>query len=256
MQNPDLSLPPDDKRRRVLSWTQRCLFIAGSLLLAVYAFARIDGWVFSHTELQKLDQLRAQFAEGTPADEIRLPAGKDQIDFSLWSQQRIHAFTESVELEKAPALAVLELGRLRIRVPVFEGTDDLALNRGAGWIKGTAKPGETGNTAIAAHRDGFFRALKDVQLGDRVELQMQDKTMVYRVSHKEIINPEEIRVLLPQAEPTLTLVTCYPFYYVGSAPQRFIVQALLQETKLTKHSNSNGQIEVIPANQTTAVTEN
>jgi sortase A len=237
VQKQDSGLLARDAMRRVFLWTQRGFFIAGGLLLLFYVFARIDGWLFSNAELQKFNQLRAQTAEGTPSQEILLP-GREEIDFSLWSQQRIQAFTESLKLENSPVMAVLNLDRLRIRVPVFEGTDDLALNRGAGWVKGTARPGELGNTAIAAHRDGFFRPLKDARAGDIVELQMQDKTMEYRISSIEIINPEEIRVLLPQAEPTLTLVTCYPFYYVGNAPQRFIVQAVLQETRLSRQDNN------------------
>lgn len=230
MQNPEPGLSQGDKKRALLVWTHRVLFIAGGLLLAFYAFARLDGLLFSQSELARFDAVLGKNAGSKP--------GKGDIDFSLWSEQRVRAFTQSLELPISPALAVLELSRLRIRVPVFEGTDDLALNRGAGWVKGTARPGQTGNTAIAGHRDGFFRGLKDVQLGDLIELQMQDKTMVYRINHTEIITPDEIRVLLPQAKPTLTLVTCYPFYYVGSAPKRFIVQALLEETKVNPAQHS------------------
>lgn len=208
-------------------WIYRCLLVTGGIFIAIYAFARVGGWVLSRAELQKFDQLRSKTGLKDPAN----LAGQDDIDFSLWSDQRIRTFKKSLNVEPGPTLAVLEVDRLRIRVPVFEGTDDLALNLGAGWVKGTAKPGILGNTAIAAHRDGFFRVLKDIQSGDLVELHMQDKTMVYRVNSMEIINPDEIRVLMPSGEPILTLVTCYPFYYAGSAPQRFIVHAALQETK-------------------------
>jgi len=156
---------------------------------------------------------------------------QDGIDFSLWSPQRVRAFMQSLSRDQDRALAVLNLDRLRMRVPVFEGTEEPTLNRGAGWIRGTARPGELGNTGIAAHRDGFFRVLMHVQAGDRIELQLPDRTMVYRVSQTEIINPENIQVLLPQGAPELTLVTCYPFYYVGDAPQRFIVHASLQIVK-------------------------
>ena len=229
-QKPERNLPPLLKRCRALMWIERLLLVAGGILLAVFVFARIHGWMSSSAALQQFDRVRAETKRGTPANEIQLP-GKDDVDFSLWSKQRIKAFMESLQLKQDPALAVLELDRLRIRVPVFEGTDDLTLNRGAGWIKGTSRPGEAGNTGIAGHRDGFFRGLKDVQAGDRVELQLPDKTMVYRVSRTQIINPQDVQVLMPRSEPTLTLVTCYPFYYVGSAPHRFIVQATLQETK-------------------------
>jgi sortase A len=217
-----------DKQRKILLWVHRCLLIAGGILLAYYGLMRGSGWIFSNSAVRHFDQVRAETKLGAPTA-IATPS-EDSVDFSLWSNQRIRAFTESLKKQE-PAIAVLDLNRLNIRVAVFEGTDDWALNRGAGWIEGTARPGETGNTGIAAHRDGFFRALKDVQTGDLIELQMQHKTLVYRVKKTEIIQPEEVRVLLPRSEPTLTLVTCYPFYYVGSAPQRFIVQSTLQETK-------------------------
>ncbi len=125
-------------------------------------------------------------------------------------------------------MAVLQLDRLRIRAPVFEGADDLVLNRGLGWIRGTAKPGEAGNTGIAGHRDGFFRGLKDVESGDLIDLLTPEKKMAYRVNQTEIVNPEDVHVLRPRGGFSLTLVTCYPFYFIGSAPQRFIVHATLQ----------------------------
>lgn len=213
-----------------MRWLELVLLAAGLILLAVYAAARIDGWVSSGAALQQFDQARAG-TEGQISDHPASPPEQDGIDFSLWSPQRIRAFMQSLSGKQDPPLAVLELDRLRLRVPVFEGTDELSLNRGAGWIRGTAKPGELGNTGIAGHRDGFFRVLMHVQAGDRIELRLTDRTMMYRVNRTEIINPENIQVLQPQSEPALTLVTCFPFYYVGSAPQRFIVHASLQIAK-------------------------
>ena len=211
----------------------------GIALFAFYAFARVSGWISSSAELDRFDAQAAAAqvhgsAKGTDS------SGKDDIDFSLWSDQRIRAFKETLNMAGSPALAVLQVQRLHIRVPVFEGTDDLTLNRGAGWINGTAKPGESGNIGIAAHRDGFFRALKDVRIGDLAELQVANKTTIYRVTKVQIINPEKVDVLMPRSEPTLTLVTCYTFYYVGSAPQRFIVQATLQDTN-SSHGTSKSK---------------
>jgi sortase A len=224
------TLPPRTKWHRALWWTQWLLLVVGGILLAVFAIARIHGRMSSGAALQQFDRERVAAQSGIPADDSPLP-GEDDVDFSLWSKNRIQAFKESLPLKKGPALAVLALDRLRIRVPVFEGTDDWALNRGAGWIAGTARPGETGNVGIAGHRDGFFRGLKDVEAGDLIELQLPDQTMAYRVLRAEIVQPEEVRVLMPTDEPTLTLVTCYPFYFVGSAPQRFIVRAALQQAE-------------------------
>jgi len=232
---PDSTVLQPKKRRVALMWIERSLLGIGGILLTVYAAVHIDGWVSSCTALQEFDGARAAKGSDTSASGLRLPE-EDDIDLSLWSQQRIRAFMQSLSQKRDPALAVLELGRLRIRVPVFEGTDELALNRGVGWIKGTARPGEAGNTGIAGHRDGFFRGLKNVEAGDLIVLQMPDKTMVYRVSRTEIVNPEDVHVLRPRGEPSLTLVTCYPFYYVGNAPQRFIVHATLQGPESVGHN--------------------
>jgi sortase A len=99
------------------------------------------------------------------------------------------------------------------------------LNRGLGWIEGTSRPGEDGNVGIAGHRDGFFRALQDVGPGDVVELETAGSTRQYRVDSIQIVEPNAVHVLAPTDTAVLTLVTCYPFYHVGPAPQRFIVQA-------------------------------
>jgi len=110
-------------------------------------------------------------------------------------------------------------------VPVFDGTDDLTLNRGVGRIIGTAKVGDTGNIGIAGHRDGFFRGLKDISVGDEIDLTMTTQKTIYLVDQIEIVSPSDVQVLGPRSAPSLTLVTCYPFYFVGDAPQRFIVHA-------------------------------
>jgi sortase A len=114
---------------------------------------------------------------------------------------------------------------LHLEVPVLEGTDEPALDRGAGHIEDTALPGTDGNSGIAGHRDGFFRVLKDVTAGDTVELETLSGVQIYRVDRTWIVTPQDVSVLDPTPSPALTLVTCYPFYFVGAAPQRFIVRA-------------------------------
>ena len=112
-------------------------------------------------------------------------------------------------------------------MPVFNDTDDLALNRGVGRILGTARVGESGNLGVAGHRDGFFRGLQSVSTGDVVELVRPGHTDEYAVSETRIVTPDDISVLHPTAVPTVTLVTCFPFYFVGHAPKRYIVTAPL-----------------------------
>jgi sortase A len=122
---------------------------------------------------------------------------------------------------------------VHLQVPVLEGTDDFTLNRAAGHIAGTAAPGDEGNVGIAGHRDGFFRALKDIRVGDDVDLQTQRTDAHYSVDETLIVSAEDVYVLEARAKPSLTLVTCYPFYILGSAPKRFIVHAsVLSSTPL------------------------
>jgi sortase A len=127
-------------------------------------------------------------------------------------------------------MAVLSIRRLGLEVPVFDATDRITLNRGAGRIPGTAQPGEQGSIGISAHRDGFFRGLKDIQLGDQIELAVPAQKFVYTVDNISIVRPSD-SVLRARPRPSLTLVTCYPFYFVGDAPERYIVQASLTNSE-------------------------
>ena len=111
-------------------------------------------------------------------------------------------------------------------MPVFDGTDEWVLNRGVGRIIGSTRVGESGNIGIAGHRDGFFRVLKDIAVGDLMTLSSSSATTTYAVDQIEIVTPDDVSVLAPRAGPSVTLVTCYPFYHPGDAPQRFIVHGL------------------------------
>ena len=147
------------------------------------------------------------------------------MDVSLWSDARVKEWKESLAADHRAPLALLRVPRLNIDVPVLEVTDDLTLNRGAGWIEGTARPGEAGNVGVSAHRDGFFRALKDVAIGDEILVETPRATARYAVAWTKIVDPDDVSVLDDDGRSSVTLVTCYPFYFVGSAPQRFIVRA-------------------------------
>src|SRR4029077_9508408 len=117
---------------------------------------------------------------------------------------------------------ILRVPKIDLEVPVFNDTDDLTLNRGVGRILGTAQVGQPGNLGIAGHRDGFFRGLKDVGPDDTIELLRPGGTDRYVARPVQIVTPADTYVLEPTPEPTLTLVTCFPFYYVGNAPQRYV----------------------------------
>jgi sortase A len=119
----------------------------------------------------------------------------------------------------------LEIPRLRVAVMVVEGVDDGDLKRAAGHIPGTALPGEPGNVAIAGHRDTFFRSLRGIERNDTITLNTVQSTYHYRVVSTKVVRPEDVGVLYPTGHDSLTLVTCFPFDYIGSAPKRFIVRA-------------------------------
>ena len=131
-------------------------------------------------------------------------------------------------------LAVLRIPKIQLEVPVFDGTDAATLDHGAGRIAGTAQVGGGGNVGIAAHRDRFFRGLKDVVPGDPIELARPGQTDRYIIDWIRVVRPTDVFVLEPTPGPAVTLVTCFPFYFIGSAPQRYIVRASLQFQMITK----------------------
>jgi len=132
---------------------------------------------------------------------------------------------------------------LTLEVPVYGDTSDLNLDRGAGHIPGTAQLDQAGNVGIAAHRDGFFRKLKDVELGMDIFIEHGGRTERYKITEISIVTKEESGVLAPTATPSVTLVTCYPFYFVGSAPNRFIVRAELDGTQTHNDDVSNRNLQ-------------
>jgi len=146
-------------------------------------------------------------------------------DYSLWNKARIGHYKDSLKIESAPPLGILTINKINLQVPIYNGTDDVTLDRGAGRIKGMAKMDEVGNLGISGHRDGFFRGMKDVQVGDDIDIQTTRGTENYEVTSITIIPKEDASVLAPTTEKILTIVTCYPFYFVGHAPKRLIVTA-------------------------------
>jgi LPXTG-site transpeptidase (sortase) family protein len=131
-------------------------------------------------------------------------------------------------------VARLEAPTVQMNATVLEGSDDRTLDRGAGHIEDTPLPGQPGNIGIAGHRDTIFRPLKHIQIGDPLNLTTRDRIYHFRISSTSIVGPKDVHVLDPTNEPTLTLVTCYPFEFIGRAPRRFIVQARLEDEELRR----------------------
>jgi sortase A len=199
----------------------------GKALVLIYVIGRVYTVMSSHLELHHFWRaLVARADSRTPVDP----------DMHLWSKQRVAAYRESLKSQAPFPLGVLKIPSIGLEVPVLQGTDDLALNRAVGHIEGTSDPGSSGNIGIAGHRDGFFRGLKDIHTGDVVELISQTRTNRYVVDEILIVPPEETSVLSDRQKPSVTLVTCYPFYFVGSAPLRYIVHASATASGNTEHS--------------------
>ena len=206
----------------------------GLIMLAIFFLARGWGDYQSQSDIRAFEQAMA--SEAVPAKLMADGESEQSLepDYSLWSNKRIDDYHASnMQRDDAP-LAILSINKLDLKVPVYNGTDEINLNRGAGRIKGTAKVGSPGNLGIAAHRDGFFRVLKDIELGDSIEMLTHQGKTEFVVSSITIVDPTDVSVLAATEDSTITLVTCYPFYFVGHAPKRYIVKGELLSNQLDK----------------------
>lgn len=184
----------------------------------------VDSYVGSREAVAAFEEVRAgslRPAEAGPLPVVRLPP----VEVLDAQSTETGPGTATPAGRQAP-VALLTIERLDVEVPVFHDAGPVSLNRGAGIVAGSALPGETGNIAVAAHRDSFFRPLKDIRPGDVIELQYATGKQRFQVSRIFITDPLDVSVLDATIATTLTLITCYPFHYVGFAPDRFIVRAL------------------------------
>ena len=213
-------------RARVARLAERILLTTGVILLIADVGTCLYGVIASRYAVAAFQEKAAAGVISSHADSgTTRPAG---VDTSLWSDKRIRAYNESLRRAFGMPLAVLSIPKIHLEVPVFEGTDDMTLGRGVGRITGTARPGRAGNLGIAGHRDGFFRGLKDVTTGDEIKLALPEGEATYVVDQITVVPPQDVSVLQPRPIPSITLVTCFPFYFVGSAPERYIVSASLR----------------------------
>jgi sortase A len=179
--------------------TQCILFACAALFLGYCGYVLLDTMLFQRREQQSLDRLVSfPHAAPAPAQPVVAPDG---------------------------LIGRIEILRLGVSVIVVEGIGTAALRRAVGHIPGTGLPGHPGNVGIAAHRDTFFRPLRNIRNDDIITLTTVAGEFRYRVVSTKVVNPSDIAVLDPDGNEILTLVTCYPFYFVGSAPDRFIVRA-------------------------------
>jgi sortase A len=203
---------------------ERTAWAFGLACLVTWGALHIERATGARHELERFAVLKAAASQQTATP-----------DLSLWGSERIRAWRRTLNEPAPPPIAVLRIPKIRLEVPVLPGTDDFALNRAVGHIEDTALPGTDGNSGIAGHRDGFFRGLKDIGPDDAIEVETLRGKEVYRVERIWVVAPEDVSVLDPTPTRSLTLVTCYPFYHVGPAPQRYIVRAVRADKAAAVH---------------------
>ena len=193
---------------------ERLLLIVGGVCLGYYGYVTAETALYQAYEARELDAIltSAPAVPGAPAPE------RPQVELPGPERPRPQTGT---------TLGRLEIPRLRVSAIVRAGSDSRTLRLAVGHIGGTALPGERGNIGLAAPRDTFFRRLGEIQANDQIRLVTREGTFTYRVQGTRIVEPRDTWVLGHTDVPAVTLVTCYPFRYVGSAPQRFIVRAEL-----------------------------
>ncbi len=210
-------------------------------MIALYFGARTYGELERRQAISTFTQARSSISiagsvmrDADPSSRESLAANRAP-DQTLWSASRRRAYAALASASGGSAqllpAALLRIRRVGLEVPVYAAATERNLNRGAGLVAGTALPDSDGNIAIAAHRDGYFRALQGVVVGDVVELESLSRRREYRVTALTIVEPTDLWPLHETDLPAITLVTCYPFYFVGSAPQRYIVRAVAVEDR-------------------------
>jgi sortase A len=188
-------------RKRCWSrWVRRLLLITGVVLLGYVGFALLEARFYQASAMHSLEA-QVETLKEAGSIPFRPPVKPGEV------------------------LGRIDIPRLGMSFAVLQGTTARTLRLGAGHIEGTPLPGEPGNSAIAGHRDTFFRELRNIQQNDEIQLQTATGLMHYEVDWVKVVSPDDISVLAPSTGSALTLVTCYPFYFVGPASERFIVHA-------------------------------
>jgi sortase A len=247
----------NEPRNKILRWGEYVLLTAGFICLGWVGYSYLETYVYQGYESYSLDQMLkgkqptmsgyvgsvlSGRGSSTPSD-----TAQDTQDTQEEAKPEAPAAPD-VTARHAPARPVtpangllgrVEIPRLNISAIVREGVDHKTLKHAVGHLPETALPGEPGNFAIAAHRDTFFRNLRGVRKGDRIHMVTPNGTFEYQVETTKIVWPTNVDVLKPTPDPSLTIVTCYPFNYIGSAPKRFVVRArqIVTEAK-AEHSRT------------------
>lgn len=203
IRRPPLSL----RAHRWVAWSRLLLLAIGTVALAYVGMTLLESRLYQASAKHSLE-IQIQTHKGPDASQLRLPINPGDV------------------------LGRLDIPRLEMSVAVLQGTGSRTLRLGAGHIEGTPLPGEPGNSGIAGHRDTFFRELRNIRKTDEIQIQTATGLLHYEVDWVRVVRPDDVGVLAPSSDSTLTLVTCYPFYFLGSASDRFIVHARLSRPSL------------------------
>lgn len=198
-----ISRDAEELMRRALRAAYYLFLGAGIMALGYAGYTAMDAYWFQRVETAKFEAVSAPAV--LPAVE---PPG-----------------VEAAPIAEGGVIGEIEVPRLGLKAIVLQGDSEKLLRRAVGHLPETALPGESGNVALAGHRDGLFRPLRNVRPGDTITLRTPDREFQYQVDWTAVVPPTALRVIEPTTEPALTLVTCFPFYYVGAAPERFVVRA-------------------------------
>jgi LPXTG-site transpeptidase (sortase) family protein len=221
-------------------WIERALLLIGVVCLGIWGYAFVDTHVYEYRQNQRLEEaireqsVRQAAAPAPPRKSFpkkEEPAAAQTDSFASFSREDEEWSEMAGEIDRdgdfteGDLIGRIKIPRVGVSALVLHGVGSRTLRRGVGHIPGTAQPDRNGNVGLAGHRDSFFRGLKDISKNDTIELTTLDGTFEYKVEWIKIVRPRDTHVLEDEGDAALTLVTCYPFYYVGSAPKRFIVRA-------------------------------
>jgi len=191
-----------------LWFARTVLLLIATACLSYYSWSVLDSKIRQAHESRDFDQAREASHAAVPP-----------------SSSRRSAPPAAQRPQPMSTIGRISVPRLNLRAMIEEGDDDATLRQAVGHIPGTALPGSAGNVAVAAHRDTFFRGLGDLKRNDEIVVDTLNGSFRYRVDQISVVDPSNTSVLAPTVGKTLTLITCFPFHYIGPAPRRFIVQA-------------------------------
>ena len=212
---------PPTRIALLLRWSQYFFFVVGVLALSYCAVVLLDRWLFQAYQTWRFE--RSLKDAQTFARTIQQPVSPPLSTQA--EADRARAVSFGIDGLAGSPLGRIEIGSVGLAAMIMEGVEGRTLRHAVGHIPGTPLPGQPGNVALAGHRDTFFRGLRNIHKDDEITLTTLHGSYRYRVDSTQVVEPQDTGVLNNSADDILTLVTCYPFYFVGPAPKRFIVRA-------------------------------